>query len=76
MSSFKCISIKDLPTWIEVFKLEEPVPDKLEMLQDLTLIDDLLTIVKVQSLMRKKRGLKDQLDRRIAYDLGFVNESR
>ena len=76
ISDFNCISIHELPTWIKVLKAEEPVPEPLEMLQELTLIDDLLTIMKSQSLMRKKRGMKDQLERRIDYDLGFAKPGR
>lgn len=76
ISNFNCISIYELPTWVKVLKAEEPKPEPLEMLQELTLIDDLLTIMKSQSLMRKKRGLKDQLERRIDYDLGFAKPGR
>ena len=76
ISEFNCISIHELPTWIKVFKAEDPVPKPIEMLQELTLIDDLLTIMKTQSLMRKKRGMKDQLERRIDYDLGFAKPGR
>jgi len=72
ISNFNCISMHELPTWIQVFQMEEPKPDKLEMLQELNLIDDLLTLIKSQSLMRKKKGLKQQLENRINYDLGFA----
>lgn len=76
ISDFSLISIRELPTWIKVLKREEPKPDLIEMLQDLTLIDDLLVLMKSQSLMRKKHGLKEQLERRINYDLGFTNPGK
>ena len=61
---------------MQVLQAEEPKPDKLEILQDLTLIDDLLIIMKSQSLLRKKRNLKNQLERRIDFDLGFIKPNR
>lgn len=76
ISNFNCISIRELPTWVQVLQAEEPKPDKFEILQDLTLIDDLLTIMKSQSLLRKKRNLKNQLERRIDFDLGFIKPNR
>jgi len=76
LSNFNCISIRELPTWVQVLQAEEPKPDKLEILQDLTLIDDLLIIMKSQSLLRKKRNLKNQLERRIDFDLGFIKPNR
>lgn len=72
LSDFSCISILELPTWVKVLKASEDINTPLEMLQELTLIDDLLVIMKSQSLLRRKRGLKEQLDLRIAYELGFV----
>lgn len=76
ISNFNCISLKELPTWVKVLKAEIPTPQPIEMLQDLTLIDDLLTTMKSQSLLKKKRGLKEQLERRIEYDLGFTGPCR
>jgi hypothetical protein len=76
ITDFNCITIHELPCWIKVLSAEDPKPSSLDMLADLTLIDDLLTIMKSQALLKKKRGLKDQLERRIAYDLGFINSGR
>lgn len=70
MSEFSQISIKELPTWIKVFK-KDGVTDPLEILQDLTLIDDLLVLQKSQSLLRRKKNLKALIENRIAYDLGL-----
>jgi len=67
--SFQQISIRELPTWIKVFQAEG-ITDKMEILADLNLIDDLLTIQKSQSLLTRKRNLKAQLEARIAHELG------
>lgn len=67
--SFRQISIRELPTWVKVFR-EDGVTDKAEILADLTLIDDLLTLQKSQSLLNRKRNLKSQLEGRIAQELG------
>lgn len=69
MNSFKQIQIRELPTWIKVFKMEG-ITDKEEMLSDLNLIDDLLTLQKSQSLLSRKRNLKAQLEARIGKELG------
>ena len=69
MSSFNQISIRELPTWIKVFKMHG-VTDKEEMLADLNLIDDLLTLQKSQSLMNRKKNLRAQLEARIGLELG------
>ena len=76
ISNFNCISIRELPTWVKVLQAEEPTPEPLEMLQELTLIDDLLTIMKSQSLLRRKPRLKKQLERRIDFDLGYTKYGR
>lgn len=73
MSGFRQIAIRELPTWVKVYR-ESGVTDPAEILQDLTLIDDLLTLQKSQSLLNRKRNLKAQLEARIDYDLGFVGE--
>ena len=67
--SFRQISIRELPAWVKVFR-EDGVTDKAEILADLTLIDDLLTLQKSQSLLNRKRNLKSQLEGRIAQELG------
>lgn len=69
MNAFREISIKDLPIWIKVFR-EQGITDKMEMLNDLNLIDDLLTLQKCQSLLNRKRNLKTQLEARIGKELG------
>ena len=53
----------------------EGVTDPHEMLKELTLIDNLLTLQKTYSLMTRKRGLKDMLEARIGKELGhkFIN---
>jgi hypothetical protein len=77
MKSFNQISIRELPTWVRVFK-KDGVTDKMEMLADLNLIDDLLTLQKSQSLLNRKRNLKTQLEARIAKEIGYetVNLNR
>jgi hypothetical protein len=67
--SFKQIAIRELPTWVKVYRLEG-ITDKMEILADLTLIDDLLTLQKSQSLLNRKKNLKHQLEARIAYEIG------
>lgn len=76
MSTFKQIQIRELPTWVNVLK-ENGIFDKVEMLAELNLIDDLLTLQKSQSLLNRKRGLKDQLEARIAFEIGlpFKNQN-
>lgn len=76
MSAFKQIQLRELPTWVKVLK-EDGITDKEEMLTELNLIDDLLTLQKSQSLLNRKRGLKDQLEARIAYEIGlpFKNQN-
>lgn len=66
---FSQIKISELPTWVKVFK-EQGVTDPEEVFQELTLIDDLLILCKSQSLLNRKRKLKDQLEARIGQYLG------
>lgn len=74
MSSFKQIQIRELPTWVKVLQ-QYGITDKAEMLAELNLIDDLLTLQKSQSLLNRKRNLKAQLEARIGKELGhnFAN---
>ena len=65
---FNQIAIRELPTWVKVLK--EDGLSKEEMLNELTLIDDLLTLQKSQSLLSRKKNLKAQLEARIGYELG------
>ena len=81
MWNFNNISIRDLPVWIKVQKLETPEmtqENKLDMLSDLVLIDDLLTLIKSQSLLRRKKNIKQQIEDRIGLDCNhrvkFPNE--
>lgn len=67
---FANIPIRDLPVWVRVFK-EENITSAEEMQKELTLIDDLLTLQKSQSLLNRKRRLKDQLEDRIGAELGL-----
>lgn len=67
---FANILIRDLPIWVKVFR-EEGITTPEEMLQELTLVDDLLTLQKSQSLLKRKHRLKDQLEDRIGVELGL-----
>lgn len=68
---FQVITLRELPTWIKVYK-RDGVTDPGEILQDLTLIDDLLTLQKSASLLTRKKNLKAQLEARIGYELGHA----
>ena len=71
MSSFRQISIREIPTWVKVLQQEPAaITDKFELLAELNLIDDLLTLQKAQSLLNRKRNLKAQLEARIGLELG------
>ena len=71
MSSFRQISIRELPTWVKVLQQDpDAITDKFELLAELNLIDDLLTLQKSQSLLNRKRNLKAQLEARIGLELG------
>jgi hypothetical protein len=71
MSSFRNISIRELPTWVKVLQQEpDAITDKFELLAELNLIDDLLTLQKSKSLLNRKRNLKAQLEARIGLELG------
>ena len=71
MSSFRNISIRELPTWVKVLQQEpDAITDKFELLAELNLIDDLLTLQKSQSLLNRKRNRKAQLEARIGLELG------
>lgn len=72
MSGFIQISIRELPTWIKVLKKDPNMKTAEDILKELTLIDDLLVLQKSKSLLTRKRGLKDQLEARIAKELGFT----
>lgn len=67
--SFQQISIRELPTWVKVLQ-NDGVTDKMEMLADLNLIDDLLSLQKAQCLLNRKKNLKKQMETRIALELG------
>ncbi len=67
---FANIPIRDLPIWVKVFK-QDGVTSAEEIQKELTLIDDLLTLQKSQSLLKRKRRLKDQLEDRIGAELGL-----
>jgi hypothetical protein len=71
MSSFRQISIRELPTWVKVLQQDpNSITDKVELLAELNLIDDLLSLQKAQSLLSRKRNLKAQLEARIGLELG------
>lgn len=67
---FANIPIRDLPIWVRVFK-EDGITSAEEIQKELTLIDDLLTLQKSQSLLKRKSRLKDQLEDRIGAELGL-----
>ena len=67
---FANIPIRDLPIWVKVFK-KEGITSAEQINQELTLIDDLLTLQKSQSLLKRKRRLRDQLEDRIGRELGL-----
>ena len=67
---FNSISIRELPTWVKVLRNCEDNNTKEDMLSELQLIDDLLTLQKAQSLLNRKKNLKKQLEARIAMELG------
>ena len=76
MNSFRQISIRELPAWVKVLQQEpNAITDKAELLAELNLIDDLLTLQKAQSLLNQKKNLKAQLEARIRLELGhnFLN---
>ena len=66
---FAEIKIQHLPAWVTVFQ-EQGYTNASDMLDELTLIDDLLILMKHQSLLTKKRNLKQQLIARIGTELG------
>ncbi|GAB6118958.1 hypothetical protein [Dysgonomonas termitidis] len=67
---FANIPIQDLLLWVKVFK-NDGITSAEEIQKELTLIDDLLTLQKSQSLLKRKRRLKDQLEDRIGAELGL-----
>ncbi len=67
---FANIPIRDLPIWVKVFK-QDGITSAEQIQQELTLIDDLLTLQKSQSLLKRKRRLRDQLEDRIGAELGL-----
>lgn len=70
MESFKQIQLRELPIWVKVLKGCDDVVTKEDMLSELNLIDDLLTLQKSQSLLNRKKNLKSQLEARIGKELG------
>ena len=71
MNSFRQISIRELPAWVKVLQQEpNAITDKSELLAELNLIDDLLTLQKAQSLLNRKKNLRNQLEARIGLELG------
>lgn len=60
--------MKELPVWVRI--LREEALSKEEMLTELELIDDLLSLVKAKSLLNRKKNLRTQLEARIGMNLG------
>lgn len=73
LSDFKCIQIRELPTWIKVLKQDSDIITKEDMLDELELIDDLLSIQRSKSLMLRKTKLSFLLEARIAKKLEHKN---
>jgi len=71
MSGFRQISIRELPTWVKVFRSDPEMKTAEDMLAELTLIDDLLVLQKSKSLLTRKRGLREQMEARIGMELGY-----
>lgn len=67
---FANIPIRDLPIWVKVFK-KDGITSAEMIEKELTIIDDLLTLRKSQSLLNRKRRLRDQLEDRIGAELGL-----
>ena len=72
--SFRQISTRELPAWVRVLQ-NHGITDKVEMLEELNLIDDLLTLQKSKSLLNRKRNLKAQMEARIGQYLGQKTEN-
>lgn len=64
--SFTNISNKELPTLVKAFRQDSVE----EMLEDLELVDNMLTVIRSQHLLNKKRGLRKQLDGLLAIRVG------
>jgi len=75
INGFRQIALRELPTWVNVLKASPDIETKEDMLAELTLIDDLLIIQKSQSLLRRKKNLKQQLEDRISFELGHINHN-
>lgn len=70
---FEQITIKELPTLARVIKNQGKSNE--EVLNDLTLIDDLLTLQKSKNLLNKKKSLKAQINARVDFELGYQPEN-
>lgn len=66
---FKEIANDHIPIWVKV--LSEETNDANEILKEMKLIDDLLVLQKTQSLLRRKKGLKDLMMDRIGFEIGI-----
>jgi len=70
MNAFNEIKIRELPSWIRVLQ-KDNVETKEDMLTELQLVDDLLTLQASKSLLKRKKGLKQMLEARIDKELGY-----
>jgi hypothetical protein len=68
INPFSVIALRELPTWVKVYK-NDGVTNAKEIMNELALIDDLLIISKTHSLLNRKRGLKTMLEARISKEL-------
>lgn len=72
ISQFRQIQIRELPTWVKVMKNSPDIKTTEDMLNELTLIDDLLTLQASKALLNRKKGLGQLLEARIGKELGYT----
>lgn len=62
------MNAKDIMIFVKANKKEFTAK---EITDDIKLIDDLLVLQKCQSLLRRKRNLKTQIDQRLGLEIGI-----
>jgi hypothetical protein len=68
--SFQIIQIQELPCLVKAIQ-EQGKTSTEEIFNDLSLLDDLLTLQKSKSLLSRKKSLKAMLDARIGQEFGY-----
>lgn len=71
INPFVEIKIREIPSWIKVFKDDPDIKTNEDILNELTLIDELLQLQATKALLNKKIGLGKLLENRIAKELGL-----